>query len=276
MDYKLLQKRVLALDIIEYVFYAPAVVRNARSGQFVMLRIDEKGERVPFTIVDADRSTGELCLLVQTVGYTTARLARLNVGDFVSDIVGPLGAPTDLDGFNNVCLIAGGIGAAVVFPQSKHLFTIGKPSDVVLGARTKELIIFENQFKKYAKSFTLTTNDGSAGMKGFVTDALKSRIESGADYDAVFAVGPVPMMRAVCEETKKYGLKTIVSMSSVMVDGTGMCGSCRVSVEGVTRYACVDGPEFDGHKVDWNEAANRAEMYRETEREQMCKLKSEK
>lgn len=273
---KILKKRKLAENIFEYVFDAPKVVNHAKAGQFVIIRVDEKGERVPFSICDVDKANKTLTLLIQTVGATTMLLAAMKEGDSISDIAGPLGTASHLYDFVNPVLVGGGIGCADIYPQAKMLFAMGKPADVIIGARNKDLILYENEFKTAAKRLLLTTDDGSYIRKGFVTDVLKEQIEGGANYDVVFAVGPVSMMKAVCNLTAQFGLHTIVSMNSLMVDGTGMCGCCRVTVGGVTKYACVDGPEFDGHLIDWDEAINRSKIYSEIEREHICRLTGEK
>jgi ferredoxin--NADP+ reductase len=273
---KILSKRKLAENIFEFVFEAPKVVKHAKAGQFVILRADEKGERVPFSICDFDKQKGTLTLLIQVVGGTTYKLSRLNAGDSVCDIVGPLGEASRLDIYSNPVLVGGGIGCADVFPQAKMFKSISKPCDVIIGARNKDLILYEEEFKSVAKNLYLTTDDGSYARKGFVTDTLKDLIEQGKNYDLVFAVGPIPMMKAVCALTKTHNIKTIVSMNTLMVDGTGMCGCCRVTVGGQIKYACVDGPEFDGHLVDWDEAVNRSKTYLDYEREHLCRLKGQK
>lgn len=265
-------KRTLAENVIEYEIAAPSIVRNARPGQFVILIVDEGGERVPFTIADFSAEKGTVTVLVQTVGYSTMALSQKNVGDSIFAIVGPLGTPTDLSGYSNILLVAGGIGSAVIFPQAKALFQRGTAADVVLGARNASLIFYGEEFRRVANAVHIATNDGSMGVKGFVTDVIGSLVQKKR-YDAVFAVGPLAMMRAVCELTRPLGIKTVVSMNSMMVDGTGMCGCCRVTVDGKVRYACVDGPEFDGHLVDFDEAISRAAFYAEQERAHVCRLK---
>lgn len=274
--YKILKKTRLCGNVCEYVVEAPMAARRARAGQFVILRVDEAGERIPLTICDYDAQKGTVTVLVQEVGYTTTLLSRVPEGGFIADFVGPLGNPTDLDAYKNVVLVGGGIGTAVIYPQAKHLKSIGKPADVIVGARTKELIMYEKEFAAHARNLYLTTDDGSYVRKGFVTDVLREQIEAGAGYDCVFAVGPMPMMRAVCKLTEDYKIKTVVSMNTIMVDGTGMCGGCRLTEGGVTKYACVDGPEFDGHQIDWEEAINRSRVYREQEAAHKCRLTGEK
>ena len=270
---KLLKIRTLSQNVREYVVEAPDVARHAKAGQFIILRVDEDGERVPFTICDMDKQAGTITILVQEVGATTSKLAMKNVGDYIHDFVGPLGNPTDLDAYDRVMLIGGGIGSAVVYPQAKHMKEIGKPVDIIVGARTKELIMYEDEFKANAKNLYIVTDDGSYVEKGFVTTKLKQLLDNGAKYDVVFAVGPMPMMKAVADLTREYGIKTIVSMNSIMVDGTGMCGCCRVSVGGQTKYACVDGPEFDGHEIDFAEAMNRLRIYKAQEQDHVCRLR---
>ncbi|HKL74107.1 MAG TPA: sulfide/dihydroorotate dehydrogenase-like FAD/NAD-binding protein [Clostridia bacterium] len=271
---KLLHKKQMAQNVTEYTFNAPDVVRNAKAGQFIVLRVDQKGERVPFTIFDYDKEKGTLKILVQTVGFSTQKLSRLNEGDYVSDIVGPLGLPTDLSFAKKVVLIGGGIGAAVIHPQSKVLKKANIDVDVILGARDSSLIMYEEDFKKYANNVYVMTDNGSLGEKGNVVDKLRYLIETGSNYDVVFAVGPLMMMKAVSNFTKTYSLKTIISMNSIMIDGIGMCGGCRLTVGGETKYACVDGPEFDAHLIDFDEAIMRSRLYQEEEK--ACRLRGEK
>lgn len=273
---KILSKRKLAPNINEYVFEAPDVVKNAMAGQFVILRLDEFGERVPFSICDTDKEKGTLTLLIQILGNSTMKLDKLNAGDYIKDLVGPLGTPSELDIYKKVLLIGGGIGLADIYPQAKMLHGKGIACDVIVGARNKELLIYTDELSKVCNNLYLVTDDGSVGKKGFVTEVLKELIAQKAQYDVVFAVGPLPMMRAVCNITKEHNIKTIVSMNSLMVDGTGMCGCCRITVGGETKYTCVDGPEFDGHQVDWEEAINRSKVYCEIEKEHICRVTGEK
>ena len=273
--FEIVSKRVLAERVNEYVVYAPDVARHARAGQFVILRTDDEGERVPFTVCDYDRGAGTVCILVQEVGYTTKKLAGMNAGDRLRDFVGPLGNPTDLSGYERILLIGGGIGSAVVYPQAKQLAAEGRPADVIVGARNVSLAVYTEEFKKLARSFTLITDDGSSGKKGFVTDAARELFEAGEKYDCVFAVGPLPMMKAVSALTREFGIPTVVSMNSLMVDGTGMCGCCRLTVGGKVRYACIHGPEFDGHLVDFDEAISRSKMYAADEKRHRCRLTGE-
>ena len=270
--FEIISQKTLAERVNEYVVYAPAVARHCLAGQFVILRVDEEGERVPFTICDYSREEGTVSVLVQEVGYTTALLAGLSEGDALADFVGPLGNPTDLSAFKRILLVGGGIGSAVIYPQAKQLFSEGKPADTVIGARNESLLVYEEGFARYSNRLEVVTDDGSKGRKGFVTDAIRALVESGEHYDAVFAVGPLPMMKAVCALTADFGIHTVVSMNSLMVDGTGMCGCCRLTVGGEVKYACIDGPEFDGHKVDFDEAIQRSRMYREQEQAHLCRL----
>lgn len=272
-QFEILKKRQLAPLACEYVIYAPLVSKHCLAGQFIILRTDENGERVPFTICDYSRDDGTVTILVQEVGYTTARLASMKEGDCLLDFVGPLGNPTDLSKYNNICLIGGGIGSAVIYPQAKQLMKMGKKADVIVGARNQSLLMYVDEFKTYAKDLYLVTDDGSNGNQGFVTTMLQRLVDEGKKYDCVFAVGPLKMMKAVCEITKKLNIDTIVSMNSMMVDGTGMCGCCRLNVGGVIKYACVDGPEFDGHKVDFDEAILRSNAYRDEEHAHLCALR---
>ena len=272
-QYEIVKKRILASNVNEYVIYAPLVAKHCLAGQFVILIVEPDGERVPFTICDYSREEGMVSILVQEVGYTTAKLASLKEGDALEDFVGPLGNPTDLSEFSQVVLVGGGIGSAVIYPEAKQLKNDGKAVDVIVGARNKDLLMYVDEFEKNSDNLYLITDDGSNGRKGFVTDMLKSLVAEGKKYDCVFAVGPLPMMRAVCNLTRELGIRTIVSMNSMMVDGTGMCGCCRLTVDGKTKYACIDGPEFDGHSVDFDEAILRSKIYVDEEREYLCNLR---
>ncbi len=271
--YEIISKKRLAPNVCEYVIYAPLVAKHCLAGQFVILRTDEEGERVPFTICDYSRKDGTVCILVQEVGYTTLKLSQMKEGECLADFVGPLGNPTDLSAYKNVCLIGGGIGTAVIYPQAKQLKTLDVAVDVIIGARNKELLMYVDNFKSNCDNLYLITDDGSSGKKGFVTDMLKQLVSDGKKYDCVFAVGPLMMMKSVCELTKALDIPVVVSMNSMMVDGTGMCGCCRLSVDGKTKYACIDGPEFDGHKVDFDEAILRSKTYREQENAHYCGLR---
>ncbi len=271
--YELVSVRALAERVNEYVIYAPEIAKHCLAGQFVILRVDEDGERVPFTICDYSREDGTVCILVQEVGYTTALLARMKTGECLADLVGPLGNPTDLSAYRRILLIGGGIGSAVIYPQTKQLFGEGKSADVIIGARNEGLLIYRERFARFAKNLYEVTDDGSGGRKGFVTDVARELLERGEKYDVAFAVGPLPMMRAVCRLTAEFSLPTVVSMNPLMVDGTGMCGCCRLTVGGEVRYACIDGPEFDGHQVDFDEAMQRLRTYKTQEEEHMCRLR---
>ena len=266
MAYKILTKRVLNPQIFLMEVEAPLVARRAEPGQFIILRIDAEGERIPLTIADFDREKGTITIIVQIVGKTTQDLAKLEEGDEILDFAGPLGMPTELEGLKKVAVIGGGLGTAIAYPQAKKLHAMGAEVHAITGFRDESLIILEDDLKAVSDRLIITTDDGSNGTKGFVTDRLKELIESGEKYDAVIAIGPLVMMRAVCNLTKEYGIKTIVSMNPVMIDGTGMCGGCRVIVGGETKFACVDGPDFDGHQIDWQAALNRQKMFKTQEK----------
>ncbi len=266
--YKILEKEVLNPTVTKMIIDAPAVARKAEPGQFIIFRIDEKGERVPLTIADYDREKGTVTIIFQIVGETTMRLNELNAGDSLQDFVGPLGVASHFDeSVKNVAVIGGGLGTAIAYPQAKKLHHMGKKVDVICGFRNQELIILEDELKKCSTNLIIATDDGSNGNKGFVTDMLKQRIEAGEKYDLVIAIGPLIMMKFVSQLTKEYNIPTIVSMNTIMIDGTGMCGGCRLTVDGETKFACVDGPDFDGHKVDFDEAMRRGAMYKKEEQE---------
>ncbi len=269
--YKIVHKRVLNQSVVLMDIMAPFIAKKALAGQFIIFRIDEHGERVPLTIADYDREKGTITIIFQIVGKSTEHLATLEEGDSILDVTGPLGVPTHLDeNVKKVCVIGGGVGCAIAYPQAKQLFNNNVEVDVIAGFRNKDIVILEDEFKKVCNNFYLATDDGSKGTKGFVTDILKNQIENGAEYDAVIAIGPIPMMKFVCETTRPYGIKTIVSLNPIMIDGTGMCGGCRVTVGGKIRYACVEGPDFDGHEVDFDELSKRNATYREQEHE--CRM----
>ena len=249
---------------------APLIARKAKAGQFIILRVSEHGERVPLTIADYDRDNGSITIIFQEVGKTTIELAALNEGESILDLVGPLGTPTELEGIKRACVIGGGVGCAIAYPQAKALHNMGAKVDVIAGFRNKDIVILEEEFTAVANKLYITTDDGSYGEQGFVTDKLKSLIDMGEKYDVVIAIGPVPMMKFVALTTKPYEIKTIVSLNPIMIDGTGMCGGCRVTVGGKLKFACVDGPDFDGHEVDFDELMRRNSIYRE--REAQCRL----
>ena len=263
---KIVRKEELNSSVTLLEVEAPKIARKALPGQFIILRIDDDGERIPLTIGDYDREKGTITIIFQKVGLTTMLLGDLNVGDDIKDFVGPLGVPTHIDeGVKRVCVVGGGVGCAIAYPQAKYLHQAGYEVDVIAGFRSRDIVILEEEFKAACTNFYLTTDDGTYGEKGFVTDKLKALIEGGKQYDLVIAIGPVPMMKFVCKTTEPYGLKTLVSLNPIMVDGTGMCGGCRVTVGGKAKFACVAGPDFDGHQVDFDELMNRNSIYREQE-----------
>lgn len=270
--YKILKKEKLNDSVTRMVIDAPFVAKKAQPGQFVILRVDENGERVPFTIADFDRKNNTVTIIFQIVGAETSRLNMKNEGDYIQDFVGPLGNPTKTEGYKKVAVIGGGVGTAIAYPAAKKFSESGAVVHSIVGFRNKDLVILQDEFKAVSDKYVLVSDDGSTGKKGFVTDALKELIESGEKYDLVMAIGPLPMMKFVCRLTKEYGIKTIVSMNPIMIDGTGMCGGCRLTVGGETKFACVDGPEFDGHLVDFDEAMERGSMYKGFERDASCRL----
>ena len=276
MSYKIVKKADLNSQIYLMEIEAPLVARKAAPGQFVILRIDEKGERVPFTIADFDKEKGTVTVIIQAVGKTTKDLSKLNEGDTILDFAGPLGMPTPLEGLKKVAVIGGGLGTAIAYPQAKKLKELGAEVTAISGFRSKEYIILKDEMNAVSDKLIITTDDGSNGLQGFVTDRLREELESGEKYDEVIAIGPLVMMRAVCNLTKEFGIPTTVSMNPVMIDGTGMCGGCRVIVGGETKFACVDGPDFDGHKIDWDAAIKRQQMFKAYEKrsceEGKCRL----
>lgn len=246
---------------------APYIAKKAKAGQFIILRVNEYGERIPLTIADFDREKGTVTIIYQIVGKTTRLLDQLNVGDAILDFIGPLGKASELEGYHRAAVVGGGAGCAIAYPQAKALHALGTKVDMIAGFRNKDIVILEDEMRAASDRLTVMTDDGSNGNKGFVTDALKKNIEAGAGYDLVVAIGPLVMMRAICNLTKEYGIKTIVSMNPIMIDGTGMCGGCRLTVGGKTKFACVDGPDFDGHEVDFDETIRRSRTYFDLERE---------
>lgn len=265
--FKIVKKKVLNSTVSQIVVEAPYIAKKAEPGQFIILRIDEQGERIPFTIADFDREAGTVTVIFQIVGMTTERLNELNEGDYLLDFVGPLGVASHFDGVKSAAVIGGGLGTAIAYPQAKKLNAMGVRVDMINGFRNSDLVIIEDECKAACTNLYTMTDDGSNGNKGFVTAKLEELIKNGEKYDVVIAIGPLVMMRAVCELTKKYGIKTIVSMNPVMIDGTGMCGGCRITVGGETKFACVDGPDFDGHLVDFDQAIRRSKMFAKSERE---------
>lgn len=270
--YKILEKEKLNDAVTRMVVEAPFVARKAEPGQFIILRVDENGERVPLTIADFDREKNTVTIIFQVVGAETARLNKKEAGDYICDFAGPLGNPTKTEGYKKVAVIGGGVGSAIAFPVVKKFYNNQTEVHAICGFRNKDLVILENEFKANSDKYVLVSDDGSTGTQGFVTDALKALIDSGENYDLVIAIGPLPMMKFVSKLTKEYGIKTVVSMNPIMIDGTGMCGGCRLTVGGETKFACVDGPEFDGHLVDFDEAMERGAMYKSFEREASCNL----
>lgn len=273
--YEIVHKRVLNELTTWMDIHAPAVARHAKPGQFIILRVSPDGERIPLTIGGFDRDKGTITIIFQSLGATTMKLAAMEEGDCLEDFVGPLGKPSELDGVGRVAVLGGGLGVAIAYPQAKALYESGVHVDLIVGFRNADLIILKEEMEKVSTALMAFTDDGSNGNGGFVTDGLSQQINAGVHYDAVVAIGPLPMMRAACELTRPYGIKTIVSMNPLMIDGTGMCGCCRLTVGGETRFACVDGPEFDGHLVDFDEAIRRSRAYRGEESactEEYCNL----
>ncbi len=273
--YRIVKKRVLNPTVTLMEVEAPAVARKAEPGQFIILRVDQGGERIPLTIAAFDREKGTVTIIFQIVGGTTEKLNHKEEGDFLQDFVGPLGKATETEGLKRVAVVGGGVGTAIAYPVAKKLHDVGCHVDLIVGFRNKDLVILEDEFKAASTQLIIGTDDGSYGKKALVTDLLRGQIEAGAKYDRVIAIGPVIMMKFVCQLTKEYDIPTVVSMNPIMIDGTGMCGGCRLSVGGETKFACVDGPEFDGHKVDFDEAMARGAMYKDFERhayEDACNL----
>ena len=262
---RILEKRELNATTTLLRLQAPGIAKKALPGQFVMVHIGDMGERIPLTIEDYDREAGTIQIVFQKVGATTLLLGALQQGDSITDVAGPLGAPTPLDGYKKVAVVGGGVGCAIAYPQAKYLHAAGTAVDLIAGFRSRDIVILEDEMKAACDQLLLATDDGSYGQKGFVTNILQTRIEAGAGYDHVIAIGPVPMMRAVCNVTKQFNIPTTVSLNPIMIDGTGMCGGCRVTVGGKVKFACVDGPDFDGHQVDFDELMNRNAIYRDQE-----------
>lgn len=273
--FRIIHKEILNPTVTRMVIEAPLIAKKAQPGQFIILRVGEEGERIPLTIADYDREAGTVTIIFQIVGATTQRLNHLNEGDALQDFVGPLGKPTETEGLKKVAVIGGGVGCAIAYPVAKKLHEEGAQVDSVIGFRSKDLVILEQEFAAVSDTLNICTDDGSYGKKGLVTDALKALLEAGNRYDQVIVIGPLIMMKFVCELTKEYQIKTVVSMNPIMIDGTGMCGGCRLTVGGKTQFACVDGPDFDGHQVDFDEAMARSAMYKSFERqahEEACHL----
>ena len=273
--YKILKKRTLNPTVTLMEIDAPAVAKKAQPGQFIILRVDDAGERIPLTIADYDADAGSVTIIFQIVGATTEKLNHLNEGDCLHDFVGPLGRATETEGKKKIAVVGGGVGCAIALPVAKKFHAQGAEVHAIIGFRNKDLVILEDEFRAVSDRLFLMSDDGSCGEKGLVTDALRRLIESGEEYDEVITIGPLIMMKFVCALTKNYGIKTVASMNPIMIDGTGMCGGCRLTVGGETKFACVDGPEFDGHLIDFDEAIARSSMYKPFERrrhEETCHL----
>lgn len=263
--YKIVNKRALNAFVSLMEIEAPLIAAKGKAGQFVILRVNETGERIPLTLADENPERGTITIMYQKVGKTTDLLDTLNVGDSILDVVGPLGKATELDGYKRVAVVGGGVGCAIAYPEAKALHRLGAHVDMITGFRNQDIIMLEEELGEVSSRLFVMTDDGSNGNKGFVTVKLQELLDAGEQYDLVIAIGPLPMMRAVANVTKPYGIKTIVSMNPIMVDGTGMCGGCRLTVGGETKFACVDGPEFDAHQIDWDEAMHRLGQYKEQE-----------
>ena len=273
--YKITEKVALNPTVTKMVIEAPLIAKKAKPGQFIIVRPFEDSERIPLTVAGYDREKGTVDIIFQIVGGTTMELNSLQVGQSVHDFVGPLGKASEFDDIKKAAVVGGGLGCAIALPQAQKLHDMGVDVDLIAGFRNTDAIILEDEMKGACSRLTLVTDDGSNGHKGFVTDALKELIEAGNKYDVVIAIGPMIMMKFVCKTTEPYGIKTIVSMNTIMVDGTGMCGGCRLTVGGETKFACVDGPDFDGHQVDFDEAMRRSAIYKPQEqaaREHQCNL----
>lgn len=273
--FKILRKKVLNPTVTLMDIHAPLIAKKAEPGQFVILRVHELGERMPLTIADFDREKGSVTIIFQVVGATTLKLNQLEEGDYILDFVGPLGTPSHTEGLKKVAVVGGGVGCAIAYPIAKKLYQQGAEVHTIAGFRNKDLVILEDEFSKVSHKLMVMTDDGSYGTKGLVTDALKDLIDSGEKYDEVIAIGPLIMMKFVSKLTKEYGIKTVVSMNPIMIDGTGMCGGCRLTVGDEVKFACVDGPDFDGHAVDFDEAMERSTIYKDFERhryDEACNL----
>ena len=273
--YTILKKEALNPTVTRMDIAAPLIARKAEPGQFVILRVDEAGERIPLTVADTDPEAGSVTIIFQIVGATTYKLNQLQVGDSLHDFVGPLGVASHVEGLKKVAVIGGGVGSAIAYPIAKKLHALGATVHTIVGFRSKDLVILEDEFRACSDLFKVMTDDGSYGEKGLVTNALEALLKAGETYDEVIAIGPLVMMKFVCKLTKEYGIKTVVSMNPIMIDGTGMCGGCRLTVGGKVKFACVDGPDFDGHEVDFDEAIERSNMYKDFEHhqyEETCNL----
>ena len=276
--FKIVKKQALNESVTRMEIEAPFIARKAQAGQFIIFRVDEFSERVPLTIAGYDREKGTVTIIFQKVGLSTRLLGGLDEGDSIADFVGPLGRPTETAGIRRVCVVGGGVGCAIAYPSAVAFKEAGAQVDVIVGFRNRDIVILEDEFRAAADRLFVMTDDGSYGEQGFVTAKLKELLESGEQYDEVLAIGPIPMMKFVAATTRPFGVKTVVSLNPIMVDGTGMCGCCRVTVGGEVKFACVDGPDFDGHLVDYDELMHRNSVYREreqqTEKDHICRLDS--
>ena len=273
--YRIIAKEALNPTVTQMVIDAPFVARKARPGQFIILRVDENGERIPLTVADYDREKGTVDIIFQIVGATTEKLNHKEAGEYIADFVGPLGRPTEVEGLKKVCVVGGGVGCAIALPVAKELAALGCEVTSIIGFRTKDLVILEDEFKAASKNFYMMTDDGSYGRQGNVCVPLNELLQKGETFDEVITIGPLIMMKFVCAATKPYGIKTVASMNPIMIDGTGMCGCCRLTVGGKMKFACVDGPDFDGHEIDFDEAMSRSRTYAGFEkkaREETCNL----
>ncbi len=273
--YKIVEAAFLAQDIKKFVIEAPKIAVKRKAGQFVIVRIDERGERIPLTIADSDTGKGTITIIVQGVGKTTKQLNSLESGDAILDVVGPLGMASHIGNFGTTVSIGGGVGTAIAYPTAVALKEAGNYVITINGARSRDLVILEDEMKACSDEAYITTDDGSYGFHGFVTQKLQELIDEGKKLDFVLAIGPIPMMKAVAEVTRPYGIKTVVSLNPIMIDGTGMCGGCRVTVDNETKFACVDGPEFDAHLVDFKNLMDRNRMYQEYEKKALEKFEHE-
>ena len=272
--YRIVDKKILNSQITAMTVEAPFVAKKVQPGQFVIIRADEKGERVPLTVADFDREKGTVTVILQAIGFSTKKISSFNVGESLADCVGPLGVPTEFGSPKKAIVIGGGVGCAIAYPQARALYNMGVDTTVIAGFRSKDIVILEEEMKAVSNNLYITTDDGSYGQKGFVTDVLKDLISKDT-YDLVIAIGPIPMMKFVSKTTEEQNIKTIVSLNPIMIDGTGMCGGCRVNVGGEVKFACVDGPDFDGHKVDFDELMRRNSFYR-GEEAHVCRLGAKK
>ena len=270
--YEIMAKRQLNATVTLLEINAPLIAKKALPGQFIIFRIDEKGERVPLTIADTDPEKGTVTIIFQLVGASTKMLGAMEAGQSIQDFVGPLGVASHLEGIRRACVVGGGVGCAIAYPQAKALHGMGAKVDIIAGFRSKDIVILEEEMRAVSDHLFITTDDGSYGEQGFVTNKLESLLDAGNRYDVVIAIGPVVMMKFICRVTQPRGIKTVVSLNPIMIDGTGMCGCCRVTVDGKMRFACVDGPDFDGHLVDFDELISRNSNYKEQEQAHQCRL----